>query len=179
MLFYYILIHSILFHPILCYSTVCRFRWMQMHVRGLLLDIIHVTWGVSSNQNGEDPGVSPGHDSLLLWHSSALRSFYWTSPYNSCDLKRFVQSEMPRPECFTWSCFLPFVVDGLRRFVQSERRRPRCFTGSCFFPFVKYFSVAQLLVVKVTLLMWLEAFRPIRNAETSEIHLIVLLAFCC
>ena len=53
--------------------------------------------------------VSPGHASSLMWSTSALRSCYLSSRYNSRDLKRVVQPEMPRPQWFTWSCFLPFV----------------------------------------------------------------------
>ena len=72
--------------------------------------LLLMTWGVSSNQKGEDPGASPDHASSLLWSSSALRSCSWSRSHYSCDLRRFVQSEMPRPRWFTWSCFLPFVV---------------------------------------------------------------------
>ena len=72
--------------------------------------LLLMAWGVSSNQKGEDPGASPDHASSLLWSSSALRSCSWSRTHYSCDLKRFVQSEMPRPRWFTWSCFLPFVV---------------------------------------------------------------------
>ena len=72
--------------------------------------LLLMAWGVSSNQKGEDPGASPDHASSLLWSSSALRSCSWSTSHYSCDLRRFVQSEMPRPWRFTWSCFLPFVV---------------------------------------------------------------------
>ena len=71
----------------------------------------HVTWGVSSNQNCRDPGDSPGHASSLVLRTCALRSCYWTSWYTSCDFRRFVESEMQRPRCFTWLCFfLCYVV---------------------------------------------------------------------
>ena len=82
--------------------------------------------------------VSPGHASSLMWSTSALRSCYLSSRYNSRDLKRVVQPEMPRPQWFTWSCFLPFVfsisctdekVHECSSAVECCRRRRSC--ASC------------------------------------------------
>ena len=54
----------------------------------------------------------------------------------------------------------------------------RCWTGFTLFPFLKYFCAAQLLLDMSLYFLRLEASRPVRNAKTELLDLVVLL-ICC
>ena len=147
--------------------------------------------GVSSDDASRhkcrDLSDSPGH---ATWDC-----FYVYTCW--CVFRRCVESQMQRPEWFTWSCFFSFVTRGFSPRVESQMQRPKWLTWSCWTVLLSHSAMrscyctckcnscnltrrvaAEMPRAGARNLVWLQTMRRITNAETWAIRLVMLLQFC-